>query len=50
MDMFLESQGDNAKIRTGRENESFRFGPSKVYKSDTYYEIEVQIHNLKKKI
>ena len=30
MEMFLESQGDNIKVRTGKENENFRFGPSKI--------------------
>ena len=46
MDAFAESKGDNVKIRTGKENESFRFGPSDVYKSEIYYEIEVEINNL----
>ena len=50
MDVFIESKGENVKIRTGRENESFRFGPSDIYKSKVYYEIEVEIDNLKEKI
>ena len=50
MDTYAESKGDKAGIRSGKENESFRFGPSDIYKSETYYEIEVEMNSLKEKI
>ena len=49
MNAYAESKGENVKIRTGKENESFRFGPSDIYKSKVYYKIEVEIENLKEK-
>jgi len=50
MNVYAESKGENVKIRTGKENESFRFGSSDIYKSGAYYEIEVDMNNLKEKI
>ena len=32
MNAYAESKGENVKIRTGKENESFRFGLSDIYK------------------
>ena len=50
MDAYAESKGENVKIRTGKENESFRIGPSDIYTSEVYYEIEIEINNLKERI
>ena len=50
MDLYIESQGDTTEMETGREDEKFRFGPSKAYRSEIFYEIEISIMNLKKKI
>ena len=50
MDAYVKSRGEKVKIRTGKENENFRFGPSEIYKSEAYYEIEIEMKNLKDKI
>ena len=50
LDAFIESKGDNVKVRLGKENEKFRFGPSDVYTSKENYAIEVNIGNLKEMI
>ena len=47
MDAYIKSQENKAGIRTGKENEKFKFGPSDIYKSETYYEIGIEIGNLK---
>ena len=49
MDSFIESKHD-VFIKRYKENESFKFGPSKVYKFSENYEIDVQIGNLIDKI
>ena len=49
MDAYMESIGNDVVIKRSRENESFKFGPSEVYKSTENYEIEVNIGKLKEK-
>ena len=49
MDAYLESKGD-IFIKRYKENENFKFGPSRVYKSSECYEIEVKIGKLKDKV
>ena len=48
MDAYMETQ--ETGIRTGKENEKFRFGSSDTYKSETYYEIKIEANELKEKI
>ena len=43
MDSFSETQDKNVIIRRHKENENFKFGPSKVYNSKENYEINVNI-------
>ena len=45
MDAFIESKG--ISVARNREDEYFRFGPSKTYKSEENFEIEVEIGNFK---
>ena len=49
MDAFAESKEKNVKIKVGKENESFRFGPSDIYNSKENYEIKVEIGEFKRK-
>ena len=48
MDAYMKTQ--ETGIRTGKENEKFRFGSSDTYKSETYYEIKIEANELKEKI
>ena len=41
MDTYIKTQ--ETGIRTGKENEKFRFGSSDTYKSEVYYEIKMSI-------
>ena len=50
MNVYAEPRGEYTEMKTGKENESFRFSSSEIYKSKVYYEIEVEMNNLKERI
>ena len=49
LDAYIESK-DDILIKRKKENEYFKFGPSKVFKSCENFEIEVNIGKLKETI
>lgn len=47
MDSYIATKDDNFIVKLKKENERFKFGPSKIYTSENSHEIEVEIGKLK---
>ena len=47
MDSYIATKDDNFIVKLRKENERFKFGPSKIYNSENSHEIEVEIGKLK---